>query len=235
MKHLILIAWLLEFGSFATYGQQNSCISDSCCRKILFNYYDKSRNEKLNVFADPIAPITIFRDKEGVLMKYVEHTLKGRMPAANKEFKFVEQNTYYSLQKKIRINNQGLVKQVSGNDTLFHSYTCRYGMGNDSAVTVMGTDRLHTYRPDDLLLYDRPNGKIIERIRETGLILKGSIECSVYTRFDDSEMETTEYKLVRYKGRYFWAKSTSMKTVFIKPGKQKWSQEQYMISWLVES
>jgi hypothetical protein len=235
MKYFILVLWLLKYSTPDAFGQHAPCLNDSCCRKILFTYYDKSRSEKSNVFADPVAPITISRDRDGILLKYVEHTLKGRMPGGTKELRPIEQNLYYSLQRKMRISTEGLVKQVSGTDTLFHSYSCRYGMGNDSAVTVMGTDRLHTYRPDDLLLYDRPNGKIIERIRETGFVLKGSMECSLYTLYGDSGMETTEYKLVQYKGKYFWAKSTWMKTVYLRPGVKKWSQEQYMISWMIES
>jgi hypothetical protein len=98
----------------------------------------------------------------------------------------------------------------------------------------MGSDRLHSYKAGSVLLYEKPGGKLLDSIREAGLKLKGSMECSVYEKKSESEMEITEYKLVRYKGRYFWAKGNWLRTVYLKPGTRKWNQEQYMRSWLIE-
>lgn len=230
--YYVLIAFL--FCAFKAVAQHVPCLTDSCCRQTLFSHYNKPPQNSVNVFADPVAGISIKRQNGGIEIDYVEHTIKGIIPGSGSPSRATTSNYYYSLNKKMLLSPEGTIKEITGKDTIYHLYTCRFAMGADSSVSIMGTERLHNYRPGDILLYDQPGGKVLEKIRETGFKLKGSIECSVYSTKSDAETEVTEYKLVVYKGKHFWAKSNWMKTVFTRNSIQKAQQEQYMISWMIE-
>jgi hypothetical protein len=232
-KH-VLFFLLMGLASVPLLAQKAVCLTDSCCRRILFSHYDQSRSEELNVFADPLdTTLRITRMKTGIEIRYVEHTLKGSMKSKTSSDP-AKINYYFSIIRKMKLKSDGSLEKITSIDTLFHLYSSRYGMGNDSSVNTMGKEHLHSYKAGSVLLYDKPGGKVLDSIREAGLKLKGSIECSVYEKRSEAEMEITEYKCVRYKGRYFWAKGNWLRTIYLKPGTKKWNQEQYMLSWLIE-
>jgi hypothetical protein len=232
----LIFSTLLLCGS-VVFGQSKGpspLLSDSSIRHILFSYYNNAKTTERNSFADPLdSNIQIQRSSSEINLSYTEHTLihvppeKLHIPGAS------HVNYFYSVRRKMKLDEKGKVLGISGHDTLYHQYQTRCGIGKDSTVSVMGIEKLHNYRTGSVHLYSAPAGKLEDSVSVSGKTLKVSMSCEIYYSDSGRGMTNTEYKLIAWKGKYFWAQSNWLKTTYSQVNGQE-QTNQYMKCWMLE-